>query len=52
MELTNLRYKEYLKRAVAVKYKVELPPPDYQPEPSAYVDCGCTEKKNGEIGVG
>ena len=44
VELTNLRYKEYLKRAVAVKYKVEPSPPDYQPEPSAppppYVDCG------------
>ena len=43
VELTNLRYKEYLKRAVTVKYKV-TEPPEYQPEPSApppaYVDCG------------
>jgi len=47
VELTNLRYKEYLKRAIADKYKVteELEfLPDYQIEPSSpppsYVDCG------------
>ena len=44
--MTNIRYKEYLKRTVADKYKVteELPPPEYQPDPSVppppYVDCG------------
>ena len=46
VEMTNIRYKEYLKRTVADKYKVteELPPPEYQPDPSVppppYVDCG------------
>ena len=47
VELTNLRYKKYVKRLGAVKYKV-IPnfdtPPGYQPEPSAppppYVECG------------
>lgn len=47
VELTNLRYKEYVKRLGTIKYKVIKnieTPPGYQPEPSTppppYVKCG------------
>ena len=47
VELTNLRYKKYVKRLGTIKYKVIKDidtPPGYQPEPSApppsYVECG------------
>ena len=47
VELTNLRYKKYVKRVGTIKYKVIKDidtPPGYQPEPSEppppYVECG------------
>jgi len=43
VELTNLRYKKYVKRLGTIKYKV-IKDIEYQPEPSAppppYVECG------------